>query len=153
MLCGCIQQLFRCQAQPLNGCVDPWPVLREKLLAFAFEQQIARASFDEHAETALRFDELLADQFLVGLENRERIDPILVRDISHGRQRVAFVEHALENHSDDTIPKLSINRLPIVPFTLHPVFHYPPSCSDIVNYNTTPPASSFFEIFSYLPRR
>src|SRR6266480_1046604 len=51
-----IEQLFWCQTEPLNGCVDPGPMLHEELLAFAFEQQIGRAGFDEHAETALLLD-------------------------------------------------------------------------------------------------
>ena len=54
----------------------------EKFLAFALEQQIPRAGFDEHAETALLFDQLLVDQFLIGLQNRERIDPKFGRDIA-----------------------------------------------------------------------
>src|SRR6266446_807650 len=111
VLCGRIQQFFRCQAEPLNGCVDSGPVFGKKLLAFAFEQQIPRAGFDEHAETALLFDQFLVDQFLIGLENRERIDPKFGRDIAHRRQRLAFVEHAVEYHGNDTIPMLAINRL------------------------------------------
>src|SRR5205823_13698497 len=55
-------------------------------------------------------------------------------------------EDAVENHSDDTIPQLSINRLTVVPFTVHPVFHCP-SSSDIHNYITISRASLFFEIF------
>src|SRR5437667_2279532 len=62
MFCGCIQQFFRRQTEPLNGCVDPGPVFGKKLPAFAFEQQIARASFDEHAETAPALDKPLVDQ-------------------------------------------------------------------------------------------
>src|SRR6266571_8670427 len=63
MFCGCIQQFFRRQAEPLNGCVDPGPVFGQKFLTFGSEQQIARASFDEHAETALLLDQFLVDQF------------------------------------------------------------------------------------------
>src|ERR1700682_2742326 len=37
------QQFFGCQAEPLNGCVDPRPLFRQEFLAFALEQQIARA--------------------------------------------------------------------------------------------------------------
>jgi hypothetical protein len=98
-------------------------MLREKFLAFAFEKKIARAGFDEHPKTALLLDQFLVDQFLIGLQNGKRVDSIFGRDIAHRRQRIAFVEHAVENHGNDTIPKLSINRLPVVPFTLHPVFH------------------------------
>ena len=55
-------------------------MLREKLLAFALQEQIARAGIDEHAATSLALDELLVDQLLITLQNRERIDPILGRD-------------------------------------------------------------------------
>src|SRR6266508_1025836 len=79
------QQFFRCQAEPLDGCVDPGPLLRKKLLAFALQQQIARAGFDEHAATSLRLHKLLVDQLLIALQNRERIEPIFGRNIAHGR--------------------------------------------------------------------
>src|SRR4029077_14082741 len=80
---------------------------------------------------------------LIGLQNRERIDPIFGRDIAYRRQWIAFVEHAVENNANDPIAKLSINRLTIVPVIIHPVFHRA-SYSVIVNYNTSPQASFFF---------
>src|SRR5258707_5145496 len=122
-------------------------MLREKFLAFAFEQQIARAGFDEHPEASPLFDQFLVDQFLIALQNRERIDPIFGRDIAHRRQRIAFVEHAVEYHGDDTIAQLSINRLTVVPFTVHPVFHRA-SYGDILNYNTDSLASLFLFFFA-----
>src|SRR5207245_9920922 len=102
---------------------------------FAPEPQIARAGIDEHAEPAPGFDQLFADQLLICLENGEGIDPIFGRDIAHRWQRIAFLEQAVENHGNDTIPQLSINRLTVVPFTVHPVFHRV-SLSDIHNYIT-----------------
>src|SRR5471030_2973955 len=113
-----IQQLFRCQAEPLNGCVDPGPLFRKKLLALALQQQVARAGIDEHAATSLRLHKLLVDQLLIALQNRDRIDAILGRNRAHGRQRIAFLEHAVENHGDDTVPKLAVNWLTVVPFTI-----------------------------------
>src|SRR5438874_1510878 len=80
-----------------------------------------RAGFDEHAEASPGLDQLLVNQLLICLQDRERIDPIFGCDVAHGWQRIAFVEHAVEYHMDDTIAKLSINRLTIVPFTIHPV--------------------------------
>jgi len=68
MLCGGLQQFFRCQAEPLNGCGDPGPFFGKKLLAFALEQKIPRAGSDEHAETALLLDQLLVDQLLIGFQ-------------------------------------------------------------------------------------
>src|SRR5437016_7255909 len=151
---GSIHEFFRLQTEPLNSCSDPRPFFGEKLLAFGLEQQIARTGFDEHAKTPPTFDQLLVDQFLVSLENGERIDPLLGRDIAHRRQRIAFLEDPVEYHDDDTIPKLAVNWLTIVPLTIHPVFKvrgialidHRASYSDIVNYNTSSHAS-FFSIF------
>src|SRR5206468_8706578 len=64
------------------------------------------------------------------------------RDIAHGGQGITFVEHAVEYHGNDTVPKLSINWLTIVPL-MHPVFHHCPSYSGIVNYNTASHTSFF----------
>ena len=47
--CGSIQQFLGRQAEPLNGRVDRGPLFGKKLLAFALQQQIARAGVDEHA--------------------------------------------------------------------------------------------------------
>src|SRR6266850_2253953 len=105
-----------------GGGVDPRPLLGEKFLAFALQKQIAGAGFDEHAETSSLLDKLLVDQLLIGFENRERINAIFGRDIAHGGQRVAFVEQAVEDHSDDAIAKLAVNRMTVVPLTVHPVF-------------------------------
>src|SRR5205085_7936583 len=103
----------------------------------------SRAGFNKHAEASLRLDQLLVDHFLISLENRKRIDPIFGRDIAHRRQRIAFFEHAVENHVDTPVAKLSINRLTVVPFTLHSMFHCA-SYGDIVNYNTSSQASFIF---------
>src|SRR5205823_5493855 len=114
-----IQQFLRCQPKPLNGCVDPGPLFRKKLPALALQQQIARAGIDEHAATSPALDKLLVDQLLIALQNREGIDPVFGRDIAHGRQRIAFLEYAVEDHGDDTVAKLAVNRLTVVPLSIH----------------------------------
>src|SRR5712691_11804311 len=79
---GCaVQQFFRSQAEPLNGGVDPGPFFAKKLLPFALQQQTACARIDEHAAASSRLDQTLVHQLLIALQNRERIDPILGRDI------------------------------------------------------------------------
>src|SRR5258708_7319568 len=118
-----VQEFFRLQAEPLNGCVDPGPFFSKKLLPFALQQQTARAGIDEHAEAASALDQPLVHQLLIALQNRERIDPIFGRDIAHGGQRIAFLQHAVEYHRDHTVAKLAINRLTVVPLTIHEVFH------------------------------
>src|SRR4029077_18449831 len=105
LLWSSFQQFFRCQTEPLNRCRDPGPFFGEKFLAFSLQQQLARAALDEHAQTSLRLDELLVDQLLVALQNRQRIAPVVGRDVAHGRQRVAFLEHAVEDQNDDTVAK------------------------------------------------
>src|SRR5213080_3021083 len=77
-----LQQLVRRQAEPLNRGVDPRPLLDQKLLAFAREEQAARAGFDEHPDPSLFLDELLVDQLLIALQAGERIDPIFGRDVA-----------------------------------------------------------------------
>src|SRR6266581_1923690 len=46
-----IQEFLRVQTEPSDGCVDPGPVLGKELLAFALQQQLARAGIDEYAAT------------------------------------------------------------------------------------------------------
>src|SRR5438128_8207326 len=134
----------------------------KKFLPFAVEQSITRAGFNEHAEASSLFDQLFIDQFLISLQNSERVDPIFGRDIAHRRQRIAFVEHAVENHVNNTIAKLAIDWLSVIPFTIHSVLQTAllPSASgpasiercvsysDIVKYNTISRASSFCQNFS-----
>ena len=70
---------------------------------------------DEHATTSLRLDQSLVHQLLIALQNGERIDPKFGRDIAHGGQGIAFLEHAVEDHGDDAVAKLAVNRLTVVP--------------------------------------
>ena len=112
------QQLLRRQAEPLDGRVDPGPLLGEELLALALQQQVARAGIDEHAAAALALDELLVDQLLIALQDGERIDAVLGRDGAHRRQRIAFLEHAVEDHRDDAVAKLAVDRLTVVPLSI-----------------------------------
>jgi len=118
-----IQELFRFQAEPLNDGVNARPLFAKKLLPFALQQHAACASVDEHAEASSGFDKPLVDQLLIALQNRERINPIFSRDIAHGGQGIAFLEHAIEDHRDYTVAKLAVNRLTVVPLTIHEVFH------------------------------
>src|SRR5260221_5085907 len=114
-----IQQFFGGETESLNGGVDPWPLFLEKLLTLALQQQIARAGIDEHAAASLALDELLVDQLLIALQDRDRIDAELGSHRAHGRERIALVEHAVEDHGDDTSSKLSVDRLTVVPFAIH----------------------------------
>src|SRR2546426_2107164 len=117
-----IQEFFRFQAEPLNRCVDPGPFFAQKLLPFALQQQTACAGIDEHAAASSGLDKPLVHQLLIALQNRERIDPIFGRDSAHRGQRIAFLENPVEYHRDDTVPQLAVNRLTVVPLTVHQVF-------------------------------
>src|SRR5258708_4086984 len=120
-----IEEFFLVQSEPLNGCVDSGPFFRKKLLAFTPQQQIARARIDEHAATSLAFDQLLVHQLLIALQNREVIDPIFGRDIAHGGEGVAFLQNSVDYHRDETRAKLAVNRLTVVPLTVHQVSQIP----------------------------
>src|SRR5437879_2655224 len=57
--CGSCQQLLRRQAETLNRRVDSGPLVGEKLLALALQQQLAGAGIDEHAQASPLLDQLL----------------------------------------------------------------------------------------------
>src|SRR5436305_10696654 len=116
------EQFFRLQPEPLNSCVDPGPLFGKKLLAFALQQQIARAGIDEHATASPGLHKSFVYQLLITLQDRERIDPIFGCHIAHRGQRIAFLENSVEYHRHHAIAKLAINRLTVVPLTVHPVF-------------------------------
>src|SRR5260370_41610699 len=58
-------EFFLGQTEPLNLFRNPRPFIGQKFLTFTFEQQIARAGFDEHAETSLHLDQFFIDQLLI----------------------------------------------------------------------------------------
>src|SRR5882762_9714968 len=116
------QQFFRCQPEPLNGCVDSGPFFTKESLAFAFQQQTACAGVDEHAAASSGLDKPLVHQLLIALQDRKRIDPIFGRHSAHRGQRIAFLEDSVEYHRDDAVAKLAVNRLTVVPLTVHQVF-------------------------------
>ena len=70
----------------------------------------------------LLLDELLVDQLLIALQDRERIDAILGRDVAHRRQGIAFLEHPVEDHGDDAVAKLPVDRLTVVPLEIRHAF-------------------------------
>src|SRR6266480_629607 len=70
------------QTEPLNLRRNAWPFFRQKFLPFAFQQQFARTSFDEHPEAAFHLDQILINQLLISLQHRKRIDPVLSRHIA-----------------------------------------------------------------------
>src|SRR5215831_9036016 len=123
LLCGpvagsSVQKILRFETETLNGRAHLGPLLGKKSLAFCLQQQVACAGVDEHAETASLLDELLIGQLLIGFEDGERVDPILRRYGAHRRQGVAFAEHAIEDHGNDAVTKLAVNRLAIVPVAI-----------------------------------
>jgi hypothetical protein len=95
--------------------------LREKPLALALQQEDARAGVDEHAAAAPALDELLVHQLLIALQDGEGIDAVFRRDDADGRERIAFFEDAVEDHGHDTVAKLAVDRLPVVPFAVRHV--------------------------------
>src|SRR5579872_27273 len=135
---GCaVQQLGRRKAEPLDGCADPWPLFSEELLPFCLEQQIARTGIDEHAQASLGLNQTFVHQLLIALEDRKRINPIYSRDIAHRRQRVAFLENSVQNHRDHTVAKLAVDRLTVIPLTVHQGFQFAFSASPSVTLSAS----------------
>src|SRR5258708_3953243 len=118
---GGAEQLLR-QAQPLDGRPDFRPLFAEEPLALALQQQVPRAGVDEHPAAPLLLDEPLVDELLVGLEHRERIDPAFGGDVGHRRERIAFLEQAVEDHGDHPLANLAVDRLTVVPIWVHRPF-------------------------------
>src|SRR4051812_45991683 len=114
-----VQQFLRVQAETLNHGHNPGPFFLQKLLALAFQQQIARSLFDEHAQPPPLLDQFFIHQFLISLQDRERIKPVICRYRAHRWQRIAFFEHAVQDHRYHAIPQLAVNRLIVVPLTVH----------------------------------
>src|SRR5215469_2879282 len=146
------EQFFRFQPEPPDRRVHPRPLFGEKPLAFLRKQQVARARFHKHAQTSLALDQFLVHQFLVALQNRKRIDAVFRSDISYRWQRIALLQCPVQDHGDDTVAKLAVNRLTVAPFTIHPMSQITPDektfafFSDIVNYNTIADVKSFLRV-------
>src|SRR6185312_5698564 len=113
------KQLLRRQAEALDGSVDVGPLFGHEALALGLEQQVARAGIDEHAEPAALLDDLLVGELLIGLEHRQRIDAEFGGDVPDRGQGIAFVEYAVEDHGNDPIAQLPIDRLMVVPGIVH----------------------------------
>src|ERR1700682_3071824 len=114
-----LEELLRRQPQPLNLLPNSRPFLFQKLLALAAQKKFARACVDEHAATAPHLDQFLVDEFLVGSQNRERVESIVS---GHGTDRwdgIAFLQQPLQDHGDDTAAKLAIDWLCVVPLAVH----------------------------------
>jgi len=86
--------------------VDRRPLFRKKPSTLDLQQQIACAGIDEHADTSPLLDKSIVGQLLVALQNREWIDPIFGRHSAHRWQRIAFIEHPVQYHCNDSVAKL-----------------------------------------------
>src|SRR5437016_867936 len=84
------EQLFRLQAEPLDGGLNSGPLFGKELLAFALQQQVARAGIDKHAAAPFGFHKPFVHQLLIALQDRERIHAIVGCDVAHRGQRIAF---------------------------------------------------------------
>ena len=87
----------------------------------SFRSFLRAPSVDEHAATALLLYQVLVDELLVALQNRQWIQPVFGSNIAYAGQRVTVLENTLENHGNDTIPQLPVDRLIFIPFWIHRV--------------------------------
>src|SRR6266498_2719587 len=116
-----VQQFFRFQSEPLNVFVNPGPFFGEKFLAFALQQQTLCTGIDKHPEASPALNQPLVHQLLIAFQNCKWIDPILGRDIAHGRQGITLLENAVKDHRNHAVAKLAVNRLTVTPLTVHRV--------------------------------
>src|SRR5579859_6515031 len=88
------------------------------------------SDFNEHAETSPLLDQLLVHQVLIALQDSQRVDAILGRNIPHRGQRITFLEYAIEHHRNHAIAKLAINRLTVIPLMIHSLLQiFPVLCT------------------------
>jgi hypothetical protein len=45
---------------------------------------------------------------------------------------IALFQYAVQDHGDDTVAKLAVNRLTVVPSPVHPVFQTAPRATQLV---------------------
>src|SRR5688572_25201795 len=132
-------QFFERQPEPLDPRQHVRPLLREEPFAFRLQQTLPRPVVDVHAEPAPGLHQVLVDELLITLEDRERVDAQLGSDRPHRRQRIAFLQLTLEDQHHHPIAKLPIDGLTVVPFTVHGALTQLPSswrAGVISNYNT-----------------
>src|SRR5882672_11479530 len=116
-----------CKSMPFSATVVPNALRRPRAsivaMALTFFRRAARRCGIELSlrEAELHLDQVLIDQLLIGFQHGKRIDPELGCDIAHRWQRIAFIEHAIEDHMHATIAKLAIDWLSVIPFTIHSV--------------------------------
>src|SRR5262245_39211155 len=116
-----VEELLGLEAEALDAARDLRPLLVEEELPLVLQEGAARALGDEHAAAAALLDEVLVDELLVALQDREGIEPVLRRDAADRRQRIAVVQHALEDHRHHAVAQLAIDRGAVVPVRIHRV--------------------------------
>src|SRR5262249_44911231 len=77
------EEFINAQTEPLDGFLNLRPFFRNELLALSLQQELARPLNHEHPEPAPCFNQTFVDEFLITLEDRERIHAILRRHAAH----------------------------------------------------------------------
>ena len=75
---------------------DLWPFLVEESLPLCFEQLLLRAIFNEHAPASFLLYKTFINKLLVTLQHRQRIKPILRRNVANRRQGVTVGQDAFK---------------------------------------------------------
>src|SRR5882672_2281123 len=133
---GGFEQVGGAEPKAVDCCQDLRPLIFQELLPFVLHQDPARAFGNEHAPTAPLLDQLLVDQLLVALEDRQRIELVFGRYVAHRRQRIAVLQHTLEDHRDHAIPELPIDRLTVIPVRIHAAAFSVHCAGRLANYCT-----------------
>src|SRR5215472_4329583 len=127
---GAVEQLFGLQPEALDGGGNPRPFFSQEFLSLALKQELARAGINKHAQATPAFNQPLVHQLLITLQDRERIHAVFSRHVAHRRQRVAFLEDSVENHGNHAVPQLAVNRLAVIPLTVHQIVPRAPTCQE-----------------------
>src|SRR5690606_25637634 len=114
-----VEELAGIEPEPLDGRQDLRPFLLDEAVALELQELPARSLGHEHAATTPLLDQPFLDQLLVALEHRERVQAVLGRHVAHGRERVTVGQHAFENHGDDAVAELPVDRQVLAPFGVH----------------------------------
>ena len=92
----------------------------EKIVTEALQKAIPSAKPVQIVKSDLPgFYQAIVHQLLITLEDRERIDAIFGCDSAYRGQRIALFENAVQNHRDNPVAKLAVNRLTVIPLTVH----------------------------------
>src|SRR6185437_15160729 len=101
--------------QPRDRGLYAWPFDLQESSSFLDTQRLRSPQVHEHPPATALLDQLLIYELLIALQFGDRIDAEFRGDAAHGRQGIPLLEQPLQNHRDDAVAKLPIDRLALIP--------------------------------------